>query len=116
MQHQTITSIIFLETSESFDAAEVTKLDQRTSTVTLQKENNIKDAIAASSGELELGFHPEIHQQSQEIPRQRLRGETTQKKMSPLSIPTQDRFAWSSCRAAPPPHHEAMVMPLSRSA
>jgi len=80
MQHQTITSIVFLETSESFDAAEVTKLDQRTSTVTLQKENNIKDAIAASSGELELGFHPEIHQQSQEIPRQRLRGETTQKK------------------------------------
>jgi len=89
MQHQTITSIVFLETSESFDAAEVTKLDQRTSTVTLQKENNIKDAIAASSGELELGFHPEIHQQSQEIPRQRLRGETTQKNVAVVDTNTR---------------------------
>ena len=28
----------------------------------LQEENDVKDAIAASSSKLELGFHPKIHQ------------------------------------------------------
>jgi hypothetical protein len=47
--------------SESPDAAEVTKSDLRTSKATLQEENDIEDAIAASSGKPELSFHPEIH-------------------------------------------------------
>jgi hypothetical protein len=47
--------------SESPDAAKVTKSDLRTSKATLQEENDIEDAIAASSGKLELSFHPEIH-------------------------------------------------------
>ena len=44
--------------SEHSDAAEVNKSDQRIFKATLQEENDIKDAIAASSSMPELSFHP----------------------------------------------------------
>jgi len=54
--------------SETSDAAEVTKLDRRTSKMTIQKENDIKDVIASSSSKPKLGFHLEIHQYLQTPP------------------------------------------------
>jgi hypothetical protein len=46
---------------KSSDAVEVIKPDRRISKATLQKENDIKDTVAASSGKPRIGFHPEIH-------------------------------------------------------
>jgi len=42
--------------SKSSDTADLTKSNQRTSKATLQEENDIKDIVAASSVDTEIGF------------------------------------------------------------
>jgi len=44
--------------SKSSHAAEVTKQDRRISKAMVQEENDIKDAVAGSSSEPKLDFHP----------------------------------------------------------
>lgn len=48
------------------DATKVTKSDWRISKAALQKKNDIKDVVDASSGKSGMGFHLEIYGQLQE--------------------------------------------------
>jgi hypothetical protein len=75
--------------------AETTPSNLRISKTTLQEENDIKDAIAASSDKPELDFRPKIHRQLQATPRQYFRGKR-RPKMPPLSTPTPCRERFSS--------------------